>query len=304
MAAARHHYWPRDNALALAVAVAPAIWLAALAWDGDLGVRAVHEAIKISGDWALRLFWLTLLVSPARRILSAPRLIRARRILGLGTFGLTMLHLGLYAFELQFDWGQIGMEIVLRTYLLVGAAATIGLAALAATSTDRAIARLGSRRWNQLHSFVYVIAALSLLHFLLRFRINTSEPMLMIGLFAWLMGYRLMHRWIGTVSTGHLFALAAACAILTAAAETGWHSTMTGVDPWRLLAANLDISDGLRPALWVLIAGSIAAVASFLSSRPSRRGAGRGLRPAPQRPIARISSSNAVSGATQGQSAS
>jgi methionine sulfoxide reductase heme-binding subunit len=294
MAVPRRQHWSLDKAAAFMIAAAPAAWLAALALNGDLGVRAVHEAIRVSGDWALRLFWLTLLVGPARRILSAPRLIRARRILGLGTFGLTMLHLGLYAFELQFDWGQIGMEIVLRTYLLVGATATIGLAALAATSTDRAIASLGGRRWSRLHS--------SVLHFLLRLRTNTSEPMLMIGLFLWLIGYRLMHRWIGIVSTGHLLALATACALLTAGAETGWHATMTGVDPWRLLAAHLDISDGLRPAWWVLIAGLLAALASFLFS--PAWGTEREARRASQPSTARINSSNAAPGATQGQSAS
>jgi len=76
----------------------------------------VTEAIRISGDWSLRLFWLVLLVSPARRILSAPHLIRARRLLGLGVFGLTVLHFGLYALDQQFDWGRIGLEILLRLY--------------------------------------------------------------------------------------------------------------------------------------------------------------------------------------------
>ena len=103
--------------------MAPAVWLAGLAYDGELGVRAVTEAIRISGDWALRLFWLALLVGPARRILSAPRLIRMRRILGLGAFGLTVLHFGLYALDQQFAWGHIGLEIVLRIYLTIGAIA-------------------------------------------------------------------------------------------------------------------------------------------------------------------------------------
>src|ERR1700687_2128903 len=138
MMAPLHPRWPPEKAAAFAVAVAPAIWLASLAYQGELGVRAVHEAIRISGDWALRLFWLVLLVSPARRILSAPRLIRTRRTLGLGAFGLTVLHFGLYALDQQFAWGQIGLEIVLRIYLTIGAAALIGLAALAASSSDRA----------------------------------------------------------------------------------------------------------------------------------------------------------------------
>jgi methionine sulfoxide reductase heme-binding subunit len=223
--------WPPEKVVALAVAVAPALWLAWLGASGELGVRAVHQAVRFSGDWALRLLWLALLVSPARRILGAPRLVRARRILGVGAFGLTVLHFGLYACDQQLDWGEIGREIILRVYLAVGAVAMVALAVLAASSSDGAVRRLGSARWNRLHGSVYAIAALAALHFLLRSRTNTFEPMLMLGLLAWLAGYRLIHRLAGDVSAPRLVALAAAAAALTAVAETSWHAAATGVDP-------------------------------------------------------------------------
>ncbi len=281
-----------DKALALVIAVAPAVWLAGLAHEGELGVRPVTEAIRISGDWALRLLWLVLFVSPARRILAAPRLIRARRILGLGAFGLTALHFGLYALDQQFDWGQVGLEVLLRTYLTVGAVAMIGLAALATSSSDRAVSRLGGVCWNRLHRSVYPIAALSWMHFLLRSRTDTFEPMLMFGLLAWLMGYRLIHRFTGDVSAGRLVGLALAAAVLTATAETCWHAAATGVDAWRILAADFNFAYGLRPAWWVLAAGGAAAAAGILWRVP------------PQRPISRISISRAAAGSTRGQSAS
>ena len=44
-----------EKVVAFAVAVAPAAWLVGLAYQGELGVRPVTEAIRISGDWALRL---------------------------------------------------------------------------------------------------------------------------------------------------------------------------------------------------------------------------------------------------------
>jgi methionine sulfoxide reductase heme-binding subunit len=272
--------------------VAPAVWLASLVYEGELGVRPLTEAIRISGDWALRLLWLVLLISPARRILAAPRLIRTRRALGLGAFGLTALHFGLYAFDQQFDWGQVGLEVLLRTYLTIGAVATIGLAALAASSSDRAVARLGGARWNQLHRWICAIAALSWLHFLLRSRTDTSEPMLMFGLFAWLMGYRLTHHVTGDVTAVRLMGLAVAAAVLTAAAETLWHAAATGVDARRILAAHFDIVYGLRPAWWVLAAGIAAAAAGVLWRVP------------PQRPISPMSASQAAAGSTRGQSAS
>jgi sulfoxide reductase heme-binding subunit YedZ len=230
-----------------------------LAYQGELGVRPVTEAIRISGDWALRLFWLVLLVSPARRLLAAPRLIRARRILGLGAFGLTALHFGLYALDQQFDWIEVGLEVLLRTYLTFGAAAMIGLAVLAASSSDGAVSRLGGARWNRLHQGVYAIAALSLVHFLLRSRTNTFEPMLMFGLFAWLMGYRLTHRFAGDVTPARLLGLAVAAAALTATVETCWHAAATGVD------ARADSRRSSRHRLWAA-AGLVGAC---------RRGRGR-----------------------------
>jgi sulfoxide reductase heme-binding subunit YedZ len=284
--------WGPEKMAAVAVVVAPAAWLAGLACEGQLGVRPVTEAIRISGDWALRVLWLVLLVSPARRILAAPRLVRTRRILGLGAFGLTALHFGLYALDQQFDWGQVGLEIVLRTYLALGAAAAVGLAVLAASSSDRAIAWLGSARWSRLHRWIYVIAALSWAHLLLRSRTDTFEPMLMFGLLAWLMGYRLLHGFARDITAARLTGLAIAAAALTAAAETLWHAIATGVDARRILAAHLEAAYGLRPAWWVLVAGLAAAAAGVL------------LRILPQRPISRTSASRAAAGSTRGQSAS
>jgi sulfoxide reductase heme-binding subunit YedZ len=284
--------WAPEKVAAAALAVAPAVWLAWLAGDGGLGARPVTEAIRFSGDWALRLLWVVLLIGPARRILNAPRLIRARRILGVGVFGLCALHFGLYALDQRFDWFQVARETVLRLYLTIGAVALIGLAALAATSSDRAVARLGGARWNLLHRTIYVLAALAAVHFLLRSRTETFEPMLMLGLLAWLVGYRLLHRLTGDVTAHALLGLAAACGALTAAAEVAWHAAATGVDPLRILAAHLDVAYGLRPAWWVLIAGLAAAAA------------GRRLRLVPHRPAARMTISNAAPGSTRGQSAS
>ena len=274
--------WRPEKAAAAALAMAPAVWLAWLAYDDGLGVRPVTEAIRFSGDWALRLLWLALLIGPARRILGAPRLLRARRILGVGVFGLSALHFGLYALDQQFDWVQVARETVLRIYLAVGAIALVGLALLAATSSDRAVARLGSVRWNLLHRAIYVLAALSAVHFLLRSRTDTFEPMLMFGLLAWLMGYRLLHKRTGDVTPRALLGLAAASGVVTAVAEVAWHAAATGVDPLRILAANLDIANGLRPAWWVLIAGLAAAAAGWR------------FRLVPQRPAARMTSSNAA----------
>ena len=63
-------------------------------------------------------------------------------------------------------------EIVLRIYLTIGFVALIGLIALAATSTDGMIKRLGGARWNRLHKLVYAIAILGIIHFLMQTKLD------------------------------------------------------------------------------------------------------------------------------------
>ncbi len=290
MASARRaDRWPMIKLAALAAGLAPAVWLAVLALTGGLGARAIKQAINATGDWSIYLLLVTLAVTPARHILAAPRLVLARRTLGLAAFAYAALHLILYALDLDLDLGRVASEIVLRLYLTIGAVALVGLAALAATSWDGAVRRLGAMRWSRLHQLVHACALLSVVHFLLRSPTDTFEPMLLAGLLAWLAGYRLLRR-RGELGPDRLIALAVAAAALTAAAETSWHAIATGIDPWRILAAHLDVGYGLRPAWWVLIAGLAAAALGAV-----RR---------PQRASVRMSASSAASGAMRGQSPS
>jgi sulfoxide reductase heme-binding subunit YedZ len=287
--ARRSSRWPPIRLAALAAGLAPTVWLAALWLGGGLGARPLKAAVNLTGDWSLYLLLVTLAVTPARQILAAPRLVLARRTLGLAAFAYVALHLVLYAIDLDLDLRRVASEIMLRLYLSIGAVALLGFAALAATSWDGAVRRLGAAQWNRLHRLVHPCALLSVVHFLLRSPTDTFEPMLLAGLLAWLTGYRLLRR-RGEVGPDRLVILAVAAAALTACAETTWHATATGIDPWRILAAHLDVAFGLRPAWWVLIAGLVAALAAI-----ARR---------TQRPSARTSASSAASGAMRGQSPS
>ena len=149
--------WSPVKVVAFAASIAPALWIAYQAATGDLGARPVTEAIHQAGDWALRFLFITLAITPAQRILHYPRIILARRTLGVASAGYALLHLSLYILDQHFDLFKVASEIVLRIYLLIGALALTGLIALASTSTDAAISRLGSARWNWLHRLVYGI---------------------------------------------------------------------------------------------------------------------------------------------------
>ena len=142
---------------------------AGLLWGAiadQLGVNPAETLIRSTGDWALRLLCLTLAITPLRVMLGWPELLRFRRLMGLLTFTYACLHLLCYAgFDMGFVWADIVHDIPKRPFVLVGSLAFVVLCALAATSWNGAIRRMGARRWQALHRSVYAIAVLAILHF-------------------------------------------------------------------------------------------------------------------------------------------
>src|SRR5215212_2514055 len=149
-----HDYSGRTSPLKLAVFVllfVPALWVAVAFTQGWLGARPLNEAIHQIGLWTIRLIFIALAVTPLRHILQWSRLLIVRRMVGVAAFAYALGHLALYAADQAFNLAKIATEIAVRIYLTIGFAAVIGLAALAATSTDGMIRRLGARRWQRLH---------------------------------------------------------------------------------------------------------------------------------------------------------
>lgn len=289
--------WSPEKIVAFVGAVLPILWLTWRTWTHDLGPRPFDEATHVTGSWAVRFILIALAVTPARRLFNAPRLILMRRTLGVAAFGYALVHFCIYIGGERLDLWKVASEIVLRFYLTIGFTAFIGLVALASTSTDGAVRRLGAVRWNRLHKLVYLIAVLAITHFLLQTKLDIYESIMMAGFLVWLFGYRLLHRLTDDVTVWQLLALVMVASIMTAIGEATWYSLGTGVDATRVLAVNFDPDAGLRPAAWVLICGLTVAAAAL---------AFRLLKP--QRPRGRRSSSRssprAVSGVTQLQSES
>ncbi len=266
----------RFSALKLAVFVAlfaPALWVAWQWQEGMLGPRTLNEAIHQIGLWATRLLLVALAVTPARSLFRWPEAMQLRRMTGVAVFLYVALHLLLYAADMKWRLGIVVSEIASRIYLTIGFAALAILAALAATSFDRAVKALGGARWRRLHRGVYAAGVLVMVHAALQSKADVSEAMLMSGLFLWLMGWRLLKRWERT-GPAALVGLSVVAAALTALIEAGWYAFGTGIDARLVLAANLDVSFGLRPALWVGLAGLAVTAASWLRHRvapPPRR---------------------------------
>lgn len=165
------------RAAAHLAALAP---LALLVWDylhGQLSVNPIQEATLRTGKTALVLLVLSLLCTPANRLLGWKPAQLLRRPLGLYAFGYAALHLAIFAaVDYGLDWGLIQQAVAEKRYVLVGLAAFALLAPLALTSTRGWQRRLG-RGWVRLHRLVYLAAPLAVLHFALLVKSDIREPL-------------------------------------------------------------------------------------------------------------------------------
>lgn len=262
------------RALALLLAVAPALPLIYRAAAADLGPRPLTEISHVTGLWAIRLLAATFAVTPLIELTRWTKLAPARRILGVAVFAWMVAHLFAFFADKSFDAGVIAHELVARVYLLIGLVAFLLLAALAATSTDAAIRRLGPAGWKRLHRLIYVIVALGLVHFFMQAKLEISEPTAVAGMFLLLAALRLPRRAglrLGPLAT---LALGLGATAATAAAEAGWFAYAMGAPFGAVIASDFSLDLGVRPC-WapLILATGLAAVGAVARVASARRAA-------------------------------
>jgi sulfoxide reductase heme-binding subunit YedZ len=117
-------------------------------------------------------------------------------MLGLFAFFYGTLHLLSYLWLDQFfDWAEIWHDIVKRPFITVGMLAFVLMTPLALTSFNAAIRKLG-RNWQRLHTLIYPLSMLGVLHFwwLADSKARTALPLVYTVLLALLLGERVV-RW-------------------------------------------------------------------------------------------------------------
>jgi methionine sulfoxide reductase heme-binding subunit len=148
-----------------ALGLAPLVWLLYRGFTGDLTADPVKYITHFTGKTVLVILFVTLAVTPVRRLTGWNRIVRYRRLIGLFAFFYAVVHLLIYfAFDRGFVFAELGEDIVKRPYITVGFTAWMILLTLAVTSPTAMVRRLG-RRWKTIHRFIYLAAALGILHF-------------------------------------------------------------------------------------------------------------------------------------------
>lgn len=178
------------------LALVPTALMSVGVWQDSLGANPIEAVTRSTGDWALRFLLLTLALSTMRRLISWSQGIRLRRMLGLFAFFYAGIHLTLYLWLDQFfDWAGIWHDILKRPFITVGMLAFLLLIPLALTSPKIMLRRLG-KRWRTLHTLIYPLSLLAVLHFwwMKDAKSDISEPLIYAVILAALLVERLYQR--------------------------------------------------------------------------------------------------------------
>jgi len=184
--------------VAFVASLGPFAWLLRDIFTGHLGANPVERITHFTGLTALTFLLIALGVTPAQRLLRRGGLVQLRRMLGLFAFFYALLHFTIYGLDRTLFEGTglslaaIGEDIGKRPFITVGFTAFLILCALAATSTNGMVRRLGGKRWKRLHQLVYVAGALGVLHFLWLVKADIRQPTTYGLVLVGLLGFRLV----------------------------------------------------------------------------------------------------------------
>ncbi|MGD0963837.1 MAG: protein-methionine-sulfoxide reductase heme-binding subunit MsrQ [Candidatus Acidiferrales bacterium] len=188
------------KAVVFALCLLPLAILIGRGFHGGLGANPIEFITHTTGDWTLRFLVLTLAITPLRKILHQPQLIRFRRMLGLFAFFYVCLHFSTWiGLDKFFDWTEMWKDVEKRRFITVGFAGFTLLIPLAITSTAGWIRRLGGKRWQLLHRLVYLTAILGVIHYYWLVKSDVTKPIEYAWVFgillAWRAGDWLYTRW-------------------------------------------------------------------------------------------------------------
>ena len=166
-------------------------------WGLGLGANPVEALEHGFGDWTLRFLLVTLSITPLRKLLRVPSLIKFRRMLGLFAFFYGCAHFTTYLWlDKFFNLHEILLDVAKRKYITVGFTGFVLLIPLALTSTAGWIRRLGGKRWLALHRLIYAAAIAGVIHYLWLVKADIRKPMEYGAVLAVLLGYRVMVWWL------------------------------------------------------------------------------------------------------------
>ena len=165
---------------------------------GTLGANPVEAMLDRFGNWSIRFMLIALAVTPLRKLTGYNWITRFRRMLGLFAFFYVLMHFlvwlmldrGLYFTPFGEVIPLVIEDITERTFITIGFAALLMLAAMALTSTNGMRRRMG-RNWQRLHNAVYVVGVLGIWHYWWQVKKGPDDAIYYAAILAVLLGLRI-----------------------------------------------------------------------------------------------------------------
>jgi len=134
-------------------------------FTNNLTINPIQYLEQRTGFAAITLLVLSLATTPLRTVFNWRQPTKHRRALGLYAFFYAALHVIIFtAIDYGFDLNLLFEATFEKRYTLVGSIAFLLMFALAATSFNWSMRKLG-KNWKRLHKLVYLIAPLVVIHF-------------------------------------------------------------------------------------------------------------------------------------------
>jgi len=174
--------------------VAPLLYLLNRTRLGDLGFDPIRTITHFTGRTAITILFITLTVTPLRRLTGWNPLIKVRRLIGNFAFFYALIHFLIYAvFDRELSPVGLGEDIAKRPWITVGFTTFLILLTLAITSPQAMGRKLG-KRWQTLHRLIYLAAGLAVLHFTWAQKKDIRLPLIYAAVLAVILGSRLVLR--------------------------------------------------------------------------------------------------------------
>ena len=156
-----------------------------------LGAEPVDKIINHFGEWTLIFIFLTLSMSPLKRITNSTVWIKFRRMLGLFVFFYASIHLLSYVgLDYRFDFQPILSDVLKKKFVFIGFAAWLLLIPLAITSSNKMM-KILKNNWKKIHRLIYIIGIFGVLHFIWLSKTIFFKPLIFLIILIILLLFRI-----------------------------------------------------------------------------------------------------------------
>ena len=156
-----------------------------------LGAEPVDKIINHFGEWTLIFIFLTLSMSPLKRITNSTVWIKFRRMLGLFVFFYASIHLLSYVgLDYRFDFKPIINDVIKKKFVFICFAAWLLLIPLAITSSNKMM-KILKHNWKKIHRLIYVIGVFGVLHFIWLSKTIFFKPLIFLVILIILLLFRI-----------------------------------------------------------------------------------------------------------------